>query len=164
MIIERQLHVNKVSTCPVPVERMVTNYRIKILGGDLGEVSGLIVRKGDSVTIGVNNAHSLGRRRFTIAHEFGHFLLHAGISDHIDRDYRVNFRAKESTQGSNVDEIEANFFAANLLMPKKFLDNAKALDALDDEKLVKELAKKFKVSQYAMSLRLSKLYTNYTPI
>jgi len=59
---------------------------------------------------------------FTIAHEIGHFILHHGESDlFIDTTY-VAFRDSESTKGENRAEIQANQFAAALLMPALFIE------------------------------------------
>src|SRR5215204_5083184 len=118
---------------PVPIEKLVKKLPIELKYGDLGDVSGLLVRDSASCTIGVNKNHPKVRQRFTIAHEFGHYLLHAGISSHLDRDYRINFRSAESSQATNIEEIEANFFAASILMPKLFLDADNAVLALDDD-------------------------------
>jgi Zn-dependent peptidase ImmA (M78 family) len=56
-------------------------------------------------------------QRFTLAHEVGHFLLHPG---------QIYFRDRElSAPGENARpyyEIEADAFAAEFLMPRKFLD------------------------------------------
>ena len=131
--------------------------------GHLGEVSGLIVRDGAAVTIGVNAKQSPARRRFTIAHEFGHFLLHAGLSSHVDHNYRVNFRSDESSLAVEVEKIEANFFAACLLMPKQFLIAVDAIEALDSDRAVGRLATAFKVSRHAMSLRLANVYRVHSP-
>ena len=48
-------------------------------------------------------------------------------------------------------------------MPKKFLDDLDAVEALDDDRRVGELAKLFDVSRHAMSLRLVNLYEQYSP-
>lgn len=149
---------------PVPVEAMVRARGIEIHEGVLDDdISGLLVRAGDGTTIGVNAGHALTRRRFTIAHEFGHFLLHEGISEHVDHGYRVNFRDQESALARDVEEIEANFFAASLLMPKGILDACGAVDALDSDSAVRDLAQRFLVSQHAMSLRLANVYRRFAP-
>lgn len=148
---------------PVPIERMVKDRGIVVRKGDLGEVSGLLLRNASGTTIGVNSTQSSLRQRFTIAHEFGHFMLHEGISEHVDHSYRVNYRSEVSSQATDVDEIEANFFAASLLMPRDMLAEREALTALDDDRKVKLLAREFEVSQHAMSLRLSNLYKQYAP-
>lgn len=162
-LVDGLLQEHQITKVPVPVEAMVPSYGISLRKGDLGDVSGLIVREGSSVTIGINSTQSPVRRRFTIAHEFGHFLLHEGISSHVDHNYRVNFRSDLSSQAVDVDEIEANFFAASLLMPKMFLSAEDAIDALDDDESVGRLAGKFKVSRHAMSLRLANVYRVHSP-
>jgi Zn-dependent peptidase ImmA (M78 family) len=148
---------------PVPVERMVKDQGIALRKGDLGEVSGLLLRDTSGTTIGVNSTQSSVRQRFTIAHEFGHFMLHEGISEHVDHSYRVNYRSEVSSQATDVDEIEANFFAASLLMPRSMLDEREAAAALDDDRKVRLLAREFDVSQHAMSLRLANLYKQFAP-
>lgn len=158
--VESLLTEHKISGPPVRIDKLVRKFNIDLKSGDLGEFSGLVVREGSSATIGVNYKHPETRQRFTIAHEFGHFLLHAGISAHYDRDYRVNFRSAESSQATNVEEIEANFFAASILMPRKFLDKDKAVLTLDSDVEVQKLAKRYDVSRHAMSLRLVNLYGN----
>jgi Zn-dependent peptidase ImmA (M78 family) len=79
------------------------------------KVSGFIKKIHDTVLICVNERHSLNRKRFTVAHELGHYFLHnerldEGIVDGIDILYR----------DGTLDEIEkqANEFAANILMPE----------------------------------------------
>lgn len=151
---------------PVPIERLVAEHGIDVRYGDLGEVSGLMVREGRSVTVGINDQHGLPRQRFTMAHEFGHFLLHNDINEHFDEVYTVRTvrnRDDRSSLAVDVDEIEANFFAATILMPKPFLDAANAIERLDSNSGVAELARAFNVSQHAMSLRLANVYRIHLP-
>lgn len=162
-IVNRILQENAVFDPPVPVDRLVKKFGIEIREGDLGEVSGLLVRNSNALIIGINSQQSGARRRFTIAHEFGHYLLHEGISSHFDRDYRINFRSAESSQATDVEEIEANYFSASLLMPKAFLDADDAIEALDSDAKVEKLAKRYRVSRHAMSLRLVNLYDQHRP-
>jgi Zn-dependent peptidase ImmA (M78 family) len=162
-LVEGLLDQHGVTQAPVPVEGIVSSYGIHLRKGNLGDVSGLIVRDGSSVTIGVNAKQRRSRQRFTIAHEFGHFLLHDGMSSHVDHDYRVNFRSNASSLAEDVEEIEANFFAASLLMPRQFLDQADAIEALDSDTAVGKLANSFNVSRHAMSLRLRNVYREHSP-
>jgi Zn-dependent peptidase ImmA (M78 family) len=148
---------------PVRIEKIVRGLGLEVRAGDLNDVSGLLVRTGDTAIIGVNSTQARVRQRFTIAHELGHFLLHEGIQHHVDHTYRVNFRSEVSSSATSVDEIEANFFAASLLMPKKFLDAANAVEAIEDDEKVSALAKQFDVSRHAMSLRLVNVYEQYSP-
>lgn len=174
-IVERLLRSASHPSPPVSVEAMVRDHGIMLRKGDLGEVSGLLARTGAQTTIGVNSKQSRVRQRFTIAHEFGHFMLHEGILEHVDHGYRivpsnesvdmprVNFRSQISSQATDIEEIEANFFAASLLMPRHLLDKNLAVLAVDDDQEVKRLASLFDVSAHAMSLRLSNVYRKYAP-
>lgn len=148
---------------PVKIEKVVNGLGLEVRAGDLKDVSGLLVRTGETAIIGVNSTQSRVRQRFTIAHELGHYLLHDGIQHHVDHTYRVNFRSEISSSATSTDEIEANFFAASLLMPKRFLDAANAVDAIEDDAKVAELAREFDVSRHAMSLRLVNVYKQYSP-
>jgi Zn-dependent peptidase ImmA (M78 family) len=68
-------------------------------------------------------------------------------------------RDDQSSTGNDGEEIEANAFAAALLMPMQLMRQEimkNKLD-LDDDKAVAELAKRFNVSSTAMSYRLGKL-------
>lgn len=128
------------------------------------DLSGVLVRKGDDAVIGVNKDHSPERQRFTIAHELGHLVLHKGTPVHFDRAVvHVNLRNSISSQAVDREEIEANRFAAELLMPEAFLrrdvDALRANGIADvmDEKLIVDLAGRYNVSLQAMTFRLSNL-------
>jgi Zn-dependent peptidase ImmA (M78 family) len=140
---------------PVPVEAIAEKLGLKVRYAPLeGDLSGALVREDGQAYIGVNSLHHLNRRRFTIAHELGHYVLHKGIKLHVDTDFRVNWRDNESSKAINPDEIEANRFAAELLMPTDFL--VKDIDALKDvnQSTIDSLAKRYRVSSQAMKIRL----------
>jgi Zn-dependent peptidase ImmA (M78 family) len=123
------------------------------------DVSGLLLRDDKSSAIVVNNAHASVRQRFTVAHELGHYLLHKGIF--LNSTTQVYLRA-EIHGRSRYEEIEANQFAAELLMPE--IDVLQQLQAtlrgdprLSEESLVQRMARVFDVSVPAMSIRLGVL-------
>ncbi|PYE98913.1 uncharacterized protein DUF955 [Rhizobium sp. PP-F2F-G38] len=94
----------------------------------------------------VNASHPETRRRFTIAHEVSHYVLHEDlIGDGVFDDalYRSGL--------SNAVEQEANGLAANILMPWLHLNKQIG-------EPVHELARSFNVSEDAMKNRL-KLFT-----
>jgi len=164
--IEELLANNGITGAPVDVEAIA-----KVLGAEIRrkpaeqEISGFMYRDRDRVIVGVNGNHPRTRQRFTIAHEIGHFLLHEGEKLHVDGDapgYSLFRRDPKSSDGSDVIEREANFFAAELLMPQSFLEKDLAehsvVDLLDpDEKVLKDLAKKYRVSVQALTFRLANL-------
>ena len=125
------------------------------------DFSGYLFRdvRHSSAVIGVNSKHHPNRQRFTIAHELGHYLLHAGNEVHVDRQFVVMRRDQRSSEGTDVHEMEANLFAAELLMPEEFLEQEEDLGSIDflDEDVIAKLAKKYRVSQQAMTIRLTGL-------
>ena len=150
----------QVSEPPVPVETVAQLLDLKIsLEPFEGEISGCTIRRGDKAVIGVNSLHHPNRQRFTIAHEIGHFFLHKGEQIIIDRSFRINFRDDESGKAENPEEIEANYFAAELLMPLDFLlkDLKDKVIDVEDDTLIKELAERYRVSPQALSYRLANL-------
>jgi Zn-dependent peptidase ImmA (M78 family) len=151
---------------PVPVEKIASRYaRIVERQLDPGISGALVPVEDDQWLILVNQQHAPTRKRFTIAHELGHLRLHGFKSIHADRAFK--FRDVRSSEGSAAEEIEANQFAAELLMPRRRIMEAAKITLLeyapvDDEDpafddLVSELALKFGVSRQAMAIRLSSL-------
>jgi len=129
-----------------------------------GDVSGALVRNKGLSGIAVNNQHHPNRRRFTIAHELAHFLLdHEGKDNHIDWQFTVIRRDGVSSEASDSQEIEANFFAASLLMPKELLrsDLSSRLgynsEAGINDAEIQILARKYQVSDTALKYRLMNL-------
>ena len=151
----------QIDELPVPVDQIAKKMGLEIQPYDLGEnVSGVLVIDKGKGTIGFNNKESKVRKRFTIAHELGHYVVHyANNGIFIDKNFKIEFRDQESSTGELLKEQEANAFAAAILMPEKFLIReieARQLDLSDDGSL-NELAKTFNVSTTAMSFRLANL-------
>jgi len=130
-----------------------------------GDVSGALIRSEFGAAIAVNGRQHPNRIRFTIAHELAHFLLQhtADDEDHVDWDFSIIRRDSLSSAASDVREIEANMFAANLLMPRLFVDRDVSLFvgadgrvSLPDER-IRYLATRYRVSEAAMSFRLINL-------
>lgn len=122
-------------------------------------VSGVLVRRGGSVVIGVNSRHHPNRQRFTIAHELGHHLLHPDAPTVFVDGAFVHFRGDDITAPSDARELEANAFAAALLMPEPHIRRdlrGQYIDAFD-EAAVRGLAGRYGVSQQALTIRLMRL-------
>lgn len=156
--VQRILAQNNISRPPIPVERIASSLGLEVRYASLdADVSGAIFRNEGEVVIGVNSFHHPNRQRFTIAHEIAHFILHKGLEIHLDNDFRVNLRNEESSLGVDSEEIQANRFAAELLMPTSFIqrDTANLTDV--DAGALQRLAKRYKVSQQAMQIRLVNL-------
>src|SRR5438034_8527921 len=145
---------------PVDVWRVARRLGVRVERADLGEdCSGVLVRKGSAAVIGVNYAHHPNRQRFTIAHELGHFVLHKG-EKYVDKGTAtVQFRNAESSTGTQIEEREANQFAAALLMPAEWVrrEFEKHPFDLGDDTSLTAMCRLFGVSSQAMSFRLAKL-------
>ncbi len=74
---------------------------------------------------------------------------------------RISLRDGDSSKGTETEEIEANIFAAELLMPVEFLRKDIASSKINDEESLKKalgrLAKKYEVSNEALTYRLVNL-------
>lgn len=165
-LVETLLSEHRIFKGPVPIERIARSLGIEITLDEVDDnLSGFLFRdkKDNRAIIGANKSHSLNRRRFTIAHELGHFLLHEGELVHLDEapgPFLVNLRDDKSASGEDANEREANLFAAELLMPAKFLRQdleGERVDLLDGGDLMERLARKYKVSVQALTFRLTNL-------
>ena len=146
---------------PVPVERLAKRLGVEVRYEPLnGNLSGMLFREGGRAIIGVNSLHARSRQRFTIAHELGHLALHERQGIHLDRKFPiVRQRDGRSSLAIDPEEIEANGFAAELLMPAAMLENdlADADPYYEDDELIRWLADRYEVSLQAMAIRLGNL-------
>lgn len=147
---------------PIDVEAIAHAQGLQVVRRFLEtNTSGLLIRNGDAAVLGVNSSNHPRRQRFTIAHELGHYLLHQGRPLLVDSTVRINKRDDLSSTATNREEIEANAFAANILMPPDLIFAAVAASpgALlrNPEQLAVHLARQFEVSEQAMSFRLHNL-------
>lgn len=135
--------------------------------GDLGSsdepLSGFLVVRGSSGWAYVNAADILPRRRFTAAHELGHFILHR---EQMIRGF-ISDTASNVLETIDADELqsierEANQFAVELLMPV-CVCQARAAELKQQQGccprvvLVNQLAAELLVSREAMRYRLQAL-------
>ncbi|HZR31801.1 MAG TPA: ImmA/IrrE family metallo-endopeptidase [Terriglobales bacterium] len=152
----------RISDRPIPLEAIIQHYGITpVRLSATGDIFGAIVRENGGFYIAVNPDQHPNRQRFTIAHELAHFILHYKDSseriEHVDTDFRVSWRNHVSSQGVDWNEIEANRFAAELLMPEHMLrPDVDKFGMLDDDAL-QRLAALYKVSRLAMRFRLINL-------
>lgn len=119
-------------------------------------IVGTIVKRGDQITLYINESAPPFRKRFTIAHELGHYFLHLfADGEFVDGEANL-FRQPQDEQHSlslrHRQEIQSNLFAAALLMPEESVRSEwKKLRSVD------ALARKFNVSETAMGLRVGQL-------
>ena len=114
-------------------------------------VSGKIFRDplnggSSGFSIAVNASDNPLRKRFTVAHEIAHFILHRS---HLDSGDLVDDAMYRSGL-SSAEETQANQLAAQILMPFPLIQELINAGIKD----VVALAQAFQVSQPAMKIRL----------
>jgi Zn-dependent peptidase ImmA (M78 family) len=157
---EKLMQDSNCYSVPVKVEKCAKSLGIKLKPLDLDEdVAGFLLFKENIVHIGYNRKNVPHRIRFTIAHELGHYILHEKDSKlFVDKSEKVLYRDGKSSTGELMKERDANAFAAALLMPQKLiLEEAEKYKHETKNKFISLLAKKFKVSAQAITIRLTNL-------
>jgi len=156
---------------PVDIEGIIGALDIEIKHDFLLEnddVIGRIEFVNDKAVISINPQQNryLPRRRFTLAHELGHYFLHSSKTKKSFTDSMKTMSRTESYWDSY--ESEANTFAAQLLMPKDLiLTEGESIvgaykaenrtDTMPISIFIEKMARKFEVSYKAMEYRLKNL-------
>jgi Zn-dependent peptidase ImmA (M78 family) len=129
-------------------------------------VSGAIYYQNDRLKIVINATKPQVRQNFTLAHEFGHYVLHREWLDAHKEDGLVDFAEYVdggaplfrydvpvlTDEAEILREREANNFAAELLMPENELR-----ELWDINPDIERAAEIFRVSKIAMAIRLERL-------
>jgi Zn-dependent peptidase ImmA (M78 family) len=148
----RMKHWNRATTIPLPVDPFVIAQAldVKVTKRPLpSDTAGFILKKPNKKPeITLNSTDHLVRQRFTLAHEIGH-LLQRRNDDEIGY---VDSRDELASTGAFPEEVWANQFAAELLMPaavvKKWWAEGRSSEVIQ---------RKLQVSAPAMTNRLKNL-------
>jgi predicted transcriptional regulator len=153
---------------PVPVERIAESHLgllieevddVRAIEGapaDEGRLSGMLDPRARTIWLDRREAaRSRGRRRFTIAHECAHWVLHVTASAEKEVGCRAEDVAEDEddaprARGRRRREAEANVFARELLMPEMLL----VAQTEATGRNLPALAERFDVSVPAVRLRL----------
>ena len=132
---------------PIALRDVVSTLNLSLVNTAREPFAGeaALVEVGDSHAIELRGKGGDLRRRFSIAHEVGHFVLHPGRL--------APERSGMANEAMRFEEREADSFAAELLMPEHMVRRAALQDGADASRL----ADRFEVSEAAMSLRLRRL-------
>ena len=125
---------------------------------DVDSCEGMLARNPKDVAewgIFYNGKASPERRRFTIAHELGHFILHRGQQQSFNCDKESVYSGIDTIR---VIEREADDFASNLLMPGDLLRDWISNQRID-LRVLSAIAKRFQVSFEALCIRFIKFTT-----
>jgi len=152
---------------PALTRGAVTEYlrREGVPADDLGDpadvLAGFIFAAGRVGWAFVSMDDPLPRRRFTAAHELGHFVLHRATMGRFRADTDATLREADDDVADRM-EREANCFAAELLMPADVC-RARAVEVRDKHGccprgvLVYRLSSELLVSREALRYRLQTL-------
>jgi len=158
---------NRFDAGPVPIEHIALSYSRDISPEgpihavedlDIPGCMGALVYSDTHPrqwSVVCHKGQSAGRRAFTIAHEFGHFILHRKLVDE-NEEYRHGFQCSEDNVlrgAGNGIEKEADTFAANLLMPLHDYRRQIPPKTRPDFEMLGMTAKRYGVSMTAAVLR-----------
>ena len=119
---------------------------IRLMSSWPPKISGLLLR--NERLIGLNAYHSHHRRRFSLAHELGHWFMRHDFPWH-ERDVTIDDPPATDEDGKSPEEGEADEFAGELLAPLAFLKAA-----MKQSKNPSELAAVFDMSEEAFWVRI----------
>lgn len=144
----------------VPVDPVVLANRLgmKVYNAKFSDdnLVGMIAKRGDNLTLLVSQADPPYRKRFTIAHELGHHFLHLmEDGEFLDGEanlFRVPQEDEKEVSADRRREIQANMFAASLLMPEEHVRSK-----WPQVRSIEEMARMFNVSESAMGIRIDQL-------
>ena len=150
----------KVDKFPVDTIALAVRLGIGVAFFDFDDpaIVGMIHKGKEGWEILLRESGPIRRLIFTVAHELGHYVLHLRERDagqYIDTDiqlYRMSEGPASRDRGERAMEIQANMFAAALLMPDALVRSEWAI-----HRSVSKLAKTFGVSQLAMRYRIDQL-------
>lgn len=137
-----------------PLERFASGLGATVIEKPLANCDGRIIFGKKNCLIEINNNIEFEpKKRFTLAHEIGHFVLHPNIEVHGDDENTTSwFNNKEKQARKGLVEYEANQFAAELLVPSWiFFERQKGKKF--SPQLLRDLASYFKVSLTSIAFK-----------
>ncbi len=151
---------------PVDVFAIAQGAGLRIKIADLEDLSVVLKRDGDGTMVVLNKAENSIRHRFAIAHALGHTILHPDLDEHIDIRFTVLGRNSQLSLDKAVQEKEANYFAACLLVPMQSVEAEMRSCPRDEfgEVDVYQLAKKFVVSSNLMLMRICGMENQFSTL
>jgi len=157
---EAILRTHGLTQAPIDPVVVAKNLGIQVFSADFNDdddTCGSIEMPPDGpARLYFNRRHPTTRQRFTVAHEIGHGMFHRDHGQFVDSELNL-FRVGDDSSATPEKrrmEIQANKFAAALLMPRSLVSEARKVT-----KDIRRLAELFGVSREAMGFRLASLDT-----
>lgn len=137
------------------IELLISWLDAILIKEPLQNSDGRIIQGKTKSIIKINSTLARTRQQFAIAHEIGHLIMHKGINIHNENSSTLNwFQNIEKSFKAGEQELEANEFAVELLMPAKvFYEEAKGKPF--SPSLLKKLSTRFQTSISSVALRYS---------
>ena len=143
---------------PVDPVRLANKAGIQVHNAVFSDetISGMVAKRGKNITMLVEQSEPPYRKRFSIAHELGHHFLHLLedgeiVTKKVDL-FRECVSAEDDVDETRRMDVEANQFAAALLMPEPLVR-----EVYGKTNSLAEMARLFNVSEEAMGIRLNTL-------
>lgn len=147
------------------IEQFGVNVKYSFMNSENRNVSGYLMVENHEPVIVLNAADSEKRRRFTMAHELGHLILHwnwlPGDSIEIENGvFDISYRKESRGDYDSLEDLEreddADTFAGEFLLPvNKVVDISKSTSSV--EKIVDQLVAKYNVSAPCAFVRVRNL-------
>lgn len=166
-ILDTVFGVDRFDKSPISIIDLATEYSAEIapkspihsvLEKDISGCMGALVygdKRPRQWGILYHKDQSFGRRNFTIAHEFGHFLLHRDLIEK-ENQYDGGIYCNENNillrNGTGI-EREADIFAANLMMPLNDFRKMLPAKSRPNFEILRKISKRYGVSLTATILR-----------
>lgn len=133
----------------IKVKLIAENRGATVVESLLTSSEGRLVRRGSRAKITVPlNEKNVGRKRFSIGHELGHFELHSYLTSFV----ACSKADMTDWKGYKGRETEANVFSAELLMPKALFE-PRIIRKKPNMNLIERISEEFRTSLTATAYR-----------
>jgi Zn-dependent peptidase ImmA (M78 family) len=138
-------------TAPVDMRTLAAKLGLELVEKNLpDDISGKIERLDNGYRVTVNAVHGERRKRFTIAHEIAHYILHRDLFDK----GIVDDALYRSANMPDAIERQASRYGASLLMPENLV---RRFWTTEGPQTREALAEKFVVSVPVAEIRMREL-------
>ena len=139
------------------LEDLALAMGVVVVEGPLDSADARLLRKGKRGLIRIKETiPEPGRKRFAIAHELGHWVMHDKISQIV----ACTSEDMVSLYKTSPPEIEASYFASALIMPEVVFSE-RIQGTAPRVKVIKKLAEEFQTSLTATAIRYVELRNDY---
>lgn len=145
----RELRFKLALKGPIDVVQVASSLGIDVYEDELDRCDGVLLRLDGRALILISLKCTYdSRKRFTVAHDLGHFC----IPSHNSREFRCTEEEISNYRSVRMREREANEFASELLLPLSELQ--KALKGPPSMRVVRDLAESYGTSMTATAVKV----------